>query len=324
MPHSPSPAPLVIFAYHEVGYDCLDLLIGRRERIAAVFTHEDNPNERIWFRSVADLARRHGIPVHTPASVNTPEWIAHISALRPALIFSFYYRNMICQEILDLPPFGAFNMHGSLLPKYRGRVPVNWAVLHGEKETGVTLHYMVKRADAGDIVDQQAVSIDPTETALDVFRKVTAAARGVLERQIDALKRGEAPRRRQVETEASTFGGRKPEDGRIDWTQSAASIFNLIRAVTHPYPGAFTTSAGRRLFIWWAKPVASCRGEAGAVCSTAPLRITTGDGCLEITAWQWEGEAEHTGAAVAPPPHGLKLGQRLGETAAHRSSPASS
>jgi len=324
MPNSPDAVTLVVFAYHDVGYDCLDLLIGRRERIAAVFTHEDNPDEQIWFRSVAELARRHGIPVHTPASVNTPEWIAHIRALQPGLIFSFYYRNMICQEILDLPPLGAFNMHGSLLPKYRGRVPVNWAVLHGEKETGVTLHYMVKRADAGDIVDQQAVPIGPKETALEIFRKVTAAARIVLERRLDQLKRGTAPRRRQNEAEAAYFGGRKPEDGRIDWTQSAASIFNLIRAVTHPYPGAFTTVEGRRLFIWWAEPVPSCQGTPGVVCSTTPLRITTGDGCLEIAAWQWEGEAERSPAPAARHPHGLRLGQRLGGTAGLRPSPASS
>ena len=329
MPNSPDAVTLVVFAYHDVGYDCLDLLIGRRERIAAVFTHEDNPDEQIWFRSVAELARRHGIPVHTPASVNTPEWIAHIRALQPGLIFSFYYRNMICQEILDLPPLGAFNMHGSLLPKYRGRVPVNWAVLHGEKETGVTLHYMVKRADAGDIVDQQAVAIGPRETALDVFRKVTAAAGLVLERQIEPLKRGKAPRREQIEAEATSFGGRKPEDGRIDWTHGASAIFNLIRAVTHPYPGAFTTAGDRRLFIWWAEPVPSCPAHAdkrqpGVICSTTPLRVTTADGCLEITAWQWEGEAEPSAPIAASDRHGLRLGERLGESARLHSSPASS
>jgi len=328
-PNSPSPLPLVVFAYHDVGYECVDLLIGRGERIAAVFTHEDSPGERIWFRSVADLARRHGIPVHTPASVHTPEWIAHIRALEPALILSFYYRNMICQEILDLPPLGALNMHGSLLPKYRGRVPVNWAVLRGEKETGVTLHYMVKRADAGDIVDQQAVPIGPKETALEVFRKVTAAARIVLERQIDALKRGKAPRRPQLEAEATYFGGRTPEDGRIDWTLGAAAIFNLIRAVTHPYPGAFTEAEGRRLFIWWAEPAPSCpappdQRQPGVICSTTPLRVATGDGCLEITAWQWEGEAEQSSPSSADGGHGLRLGQRLGEPTRPRSSVASS
>jgi len=319
---TPHNTALVVFAYHDVGYECLDLLIERRERIAAVFTHEDHAGERIWFRSVARLAERHGIPVHRPGSVNTPEWIAHLKALEPSLIFSFYYRQMIGREILDLPPLGAFNMHGSLLPKYRGRAPVNWAVLHGETETGVTLHYMVKRADAGDIVDQQAVSIGPNETALEVFHKVTGAARIVLERQIEPLKRGTAPRRRQVETEASYFGGRKPEDGRIDWTQSAAAIFNLVRAVTHPYPGAFTMVDGRRLFIWWAGPAPACGGKPGTVCSTAPLRVTTGDGCLEIAAWQWEGNAERSAAVRASCE--LRLGQRLGDGAGPRASLASS
>jgi methionyl-tRNA formyltransferase len=328
-PNRPGPVTLVVFAYHDVGYDCLDLLIERRERIAAVFTHENNPGEEIWFRSVAELAERHGIPVHRPASVNTPEWITHIRALDPDLIVSFYYRNMICQEILDLPPLGAFNMHSSLLPKYRGRVPINWAVLHGEQETGVTLHYMVKRADAGDIVDQEAVPIGPRETALDIFRKVTAAARIVLARQIEPLKRGTAPRHRQVETEASYFGGRKPDDGRIDWTQSAAAIFNLIRAVTHPYPGAFTQAEGRRLFIWWAEPLASCSAppdtrQPGRVCSTTPLRVTTGNGCLEITAWQWEGEAEQSSLPSASNRHGLRVGQRVGDPAGPRTSLASS
>jgi len=333
-PNSPSPITLVVFAYHDVGYECLDLLIGRRERIAAVFTHEDNPGERIWFRSVAELAERHGIPVHRPASVNTPDWIAHIRALDPALIFSFYYRNMICQEILDVPTFGALNMHGSLLPKYRGRVPINWAVLKGEKETGVTLHYMVKRADAGDIVDQQAVPIGRRETALDIFRKVTATARIVLEREIDNLKQGCAPRHRQVESEATYFGGRTPEDGRIDWTQSAAAIFNLIRAVTHPYPGAFTTVEGRRLYIWWAEPVPSCpectrNRQAGLICSTAPLRVTTGDGCLEIISWQWEGETEQAAGQPAArlsasAGHGLRFGQLLGGPNKPCNSPATS
>ena len=178
---------ILVFAYHNVGYECLDVLIRRKENIVGLFTHVDDPTEEIWFKSVAGLAGQHGIPVYTPESVNTPAWIEKIGGMRPDLIFSFYYRNMIRQEILDLPRLGAFNMHGSLLPTYRGRVPINWAVLHGERETGATLHHMVKRADAGDIVDQEAVPIGPDDTAVDVFHNVTAAARKVLERQIDAF-----------------------------------------------------------------------------------------------------------------------------------------
>lgn len=300
---------ILVFAYHDVGYECLDVLTKRREDIVAVITHEDNPNEQIWFKSVAALARKNGIPVYTPGSVNTPEWISRIREWNPALIFSFYYRNMIAQEILDIPRLGAFNMHGSLLPKYRGRVPINWAVLHGEKETGVTLHYMVKRADAGDIVDQEAVPIGPGDTAQDVFKKAVKAARRVLERRLEELVQGRAPRRKQDESKATYFGGRKPEDGRIDWSRSAEAIYNLIRAVTHPYPGAFTTAEGKKLFIWWARPSEGGKEKHGQVISVSPLRVATGAGTLEIVKLQWEGSREEDAAAGK---HGLSAGRILG------------
>jgi methionyl-tRNA formyltransferase len=300
---------ILVFAYHDVGYECLDLLLRRDENIIAVITHEDNPSEQIWFRSVTALAKGHSIPVYTPESVNTAEWVNRIRAWNPDLIFSFYYRNMIKEEILAIPCLGAFNMHGSLLPKYRGRVPINWAVLHGEKEAGVTLHYMVKRADAGDIVDQEAVHISPEDTAQDVFRKAVKAARLILARRIDDLTNGTAPRRRQDESQATYFGGRKPEDGRIDWTQSADRIYNLIRAVTHPYPGAFTMAAGNKLLIWWARPVKDIIGIPGQVVSVNPLRVATGNGGLEIVNLQWEGKREEASAGD----HGLEVGQILGK-----------
>lgn len=298
---------IIVFGYHDVGYECLEALLQGRRRVLAVFTHRDHPGENIWFKSVAGLARQHRIPVHTPESVNTPEWIARIRELEPDIIFSFYYRNLICQEILDLPRLGAFNMHGSLLPKYRGRVPVNWAVLNGETETGATLHYMVNRPDAGDIVDQQAVPIGPRDTAQDVFIKVTAAARKILERRLDAIEQGRAPRRPQDEAQATYYGGRKPEDGRIDWRADARRIFDLIRAVTHPYPGAFTEVDGRRFYVWWAEPREHCPGTPGEVVSVAPLRVAAGRGGIEITKWQWHDGPEQDGAAL-----GLRAGQILG------------
>jgi methionyl-tRNA formyltransferase len=299
---------ILIFAYHNVGYECLDLLIKRKENVIGVFTHEDNAKEQIWFRSVAGLARQHGIPVHAPESVNTPVWTAMIRDMRPDIIFSFYYRNMIRDEILRIPRLGAFNIHGSLLPKYRGRAPINWAVIHGEKETGATLHRMIKRADAGDIVDQEVVPIGPDDTAFDVFNKVTAAAREVLERKLDAIKAGTAPRTPQDESQATCFGGRKPEDGRIDWRQSSESIYNLIRAVTHPYPGAFTEVNGKRLFIWQAKPLSRGEGKPGIVLCSDPLRVATGLGSLEIIRYQWEGDPEEAAADVI---HDLRAGTIL-------------
>jgi methionyl-tRNA formyltransferase len=306
MPDRPS---ILVFAYHNVGYECLDVLVRRGENIVGVFTHEDNPKEEIWFKSVAVLARAHSIPVHMPESVNTPEWTEKIRGMRPDIILSFYYRNMISEKVLSIPSLGAYNMHGSLLPRYRGRVPINWAVLHGERETGATLHHMVKRADAGDIVDQEEVPIGPDDTAFDVFNKVTIAARKVLERQIDAIKAGTAPRIRQDESQATYFSGRRPEDGRIDWTQSAERIYNLIRAVTHPYPGAFTEFNGQRFFIWQAKPLGRGEGKPGTVLSTDPLRVATGSGSIEITRYQWEGDHEESAADVT---HDLRAGVILG------------
>ena len=295
---------ILFFGYSEVGHDCLSLLMERGDNVVALFTHEDNPTEKIWFKTPALAAREKGVPVFTPEKITTPEWLECIAALQPDLILSVYYRNMISEKILGLARLGAFNLHGSLLPKYRGRAPINWAVLHGETRIGMTLHRMVKKADAGAVVDQEGVAIGPRDTAEQAFRKVLPCARAVLARQMDPLLAGTARETPQDESQATYFGGRKPEDGRIIWTQSSRQIFNLIRAVTDPYPGAFTEVDGNRLMVWWAEldaPATQGRnGRAGEVLSAAPLVVATGDGALELTRTDWRG------AAAA-----LKVGQIL-------------
>jgi methionyl-tRNA formyltransferase len=290
------PAPRILFfGYSEVGYECLELLLGRGDNVVALITHEDNPGEKIWFKTPAIAARAKGVPVHTPEKVGTPEWMGRIAEMRPDLILSAYYRNMISTRVLALAPLGAFNMHGSLLPRYRGRAPVNWAVLNGEPRIGMTLHRMVREPDAGAIVDQDGVDIGPRDTAEQAFRKVLPCARRVLARQIDALLAGTAPETPQDASKATYFGGRKPEDGRIDWTQPSLRIFNLIRAVTDPYPGAFTDLGASRLMVWWAEhesPMASGRsGRPGEVLSVSPPVVATGDGALELTRTEWRGAA---------------------------------
>lgn len=284
---------ILFFGYSEVGHVCLNLLLERGDHVPALITHADNPNENIWFKTPALAARERDIPVFAPELVNAPEWVARIAALEPDLILSVYYRHMISPRILGLAPLGAFNMHGSLLPKFRGRAPINWAIVHGAAETGMTLHRMVKQADAGPIVDQQAVSIGPRDNAEQVFRKVLPLAREILARQIDALLAGTAPERPQDEIQATCFGGRTPEDGRIRWSQSTAQIFNLIRAVTKPFPGAFTDIDGARLMVWWAEPDSPAthglRGAPGEILSVAPLIVATADGALEFTHTEWRG-----------------------------------
>ncbi len=239
----------VVFAYHDVGCRCLRVLLDERIEVPLLITHRDRPDESIWFASVAELARARAIETLAPDDPNAPEIVEKIRDLRPDFLFSFYYRLMLGAPLLAIPGRGAFNMHGSLLPKYRGRVPVNWAIIHGETETGATLHEMVEKPDAGRIVDQEAVAILPDEPAVEVFGKVSAAAERVLRRSLPKLADGSAVLRAQDLSQGGYYGGRRPEDGRIDWSASAKRVHDLVRAVAPPYPGAFTEVDGMRLRV---------------------------------------------------------------------------
>jgi methionyl-tRNA formyltransferase len=246
---------VIAFAYHNMGIAGLEALKRAGFEIVAIFSHEDDSAENCWFRSVKEWAEGLGIPVYCPENVNEPEWVERIAALRPEMIFSFYYRHMLKKEILGIPDRGALNLHGSLLPAYRGRCPANWVIINGETRTGVTLHYMVEQADAGDIVGQKIVTIDRGDTAVMLYGKLCLASGELLDELLPLMKEGKALRVPQEISLGSYFGGRRPEDGRIDWRWPAERIYNLIRAVTEPYPGAFgALNDGTPLFIWWATP----------------------------------------------------------------------
>ena len=239
----------VVFAYSEVGVRCVRELLAQGIEIPLVFTHADDPGENQWFGSVAALAREHGLTVVTPEDPNTPEWVALARDAEPDFLFSFYYRYLLKAPWLNLAPRGALNMHGSLLPAYRGRAPVHWAIIHGETATGASLHYMLEKPDAGALVDQEAVPILPNDTALDVSVKVAAAAAQVLHRVLPGLIDGTAPSRPLDLDRGSYFGRRRPEDGRIDWSRGARAVHDLVRAVAPPFPGAFTDVNGCRLAV---------------------------------------------------------------------------
>jgi methionyl-tRNA formyltransferase len=281
---------IIVCAYHNVGYRCLEELLRQGADIRLIFTHDDSPTEQIWFSSVRELADRHGIPYIT-SDINLAENITRVREIAPDFLLSFYYRNMIKAELLEIPGCGALNLHGSLLPRYRGRVPVNWAVINGETETGATLHYMVEKPDAGDIVAREKVLINFADTVHDVFAKVTEAAVTVIAAAWPQLRAGTAPRTPMNLQAGSYFGGRKPEDGRIDWNRSAVQIYNLIRGVTHPYPGAFTFIDDQKVIVWQAFPTAG-DGAPGKIISTTPLLVGTGAGLLEIRSLQLPGEEE--------------------------------
>lgn len=294
----------VVFAYHNVGVRCLRVLLDQGVQIPLVLTHEDSPTEAIWYDSVAQVCADHGIPFITPDDANAPDVVEHIRRLAPDFLFSFYYRKMLGAELLGIPKRGALNMHGSLLPKYRGRVPVNWAILHGERETGASLHYMEVKPDAGNLVAQTAVPILGDDTAFEVFQKVTVAAELTLTRALPLLVAGTAPSVPLDLKAGSYFSGRKPEDGRIDWTRPAAEVINLVRAVAPPYPGAFADMDSLRIVIAKARVTTSAiasgastgrvaksgDGTWGFVCGDArllvPLRMLVGENSLEATACQ--------------------------------------
>jgi methionyl-tRNA formyltransferase len=274
----------VVFAYHSMGLAALQALVRADYEIACVFSHEDDPNENCWFGSVKGWATDRAIPVYCPSDVNQPEWIRMIAAIKPEMIFSFYYRRMLSDEILRLPSRGAYNLHGSLLPAYRGRCPVNWVLVRGETQTGVTLHHMVTKADAGDIVGQRIVPVGKTDTAALLYEKLCRAGGELLDGLLPLMKAGVAPRLPQDIRKGNYCGGRTPEDGRIDWQWPAERIYNLIRAVTEPFPGAFCQLPdGSRLMIWWAVPEEAKR----AVGEVAPGMVQVDD--RGVVVWTGQG-----------------------------------
>ncbi len=308
----------IVFAYHNMGCAGIEALLRNDITIQAIFTYPDSATESIWFDSVAKLAAQQGIPVYSPGDINHPVWVEKIRALAPDILFSFYYRDLISHTILDIPKAGALNLHGSLLPKYRGRAPINWVLINGETETGITLHYMTEKADAGDIVCQQSITIDASDTALTLNQKATAAAADMLDQYLPLIKNGTAPRQPQNHSAASYVGRRTAQDGAIDWNQPATTIHNLIRAVSRPYPGAFTYRGQRKLTVWESCAVAVPvrKSTPGTILSTAPLVIACGEGALQIVFAEAEGSVYMTGEQLSSELN-LVNGLRMGPLPSH-------
>jgi methionyl-tRNA formyltransferase len=307
-------ARVVLFAYHTLGVRCLEVLLALGAEVLLVVTHPDDPAEPRWFASVAEAARARGLPVIAPPSPNTPELAAHLRALAPEYFVSVMYRRLLAPELLAIPRRAAVNLHPSLLPRYRGRAPINWALVHGETETGVTLHHMVAEADAGDIIGQEPVAIAPEDTALDLYRKVEAVGPALLARLWPALVAGRAPRWPQDHARATSFGRRRPEDGRVAWGWPASRIVNMIRAVTHPFPGAFVGDGPARLSLWSGRAVSTPeRAGPGTLLEIRPgqgVVVAAGEGAVLLARVQASGGPEMP-ADVWAIAAGLRPGQRM-------------
>ena len=318
-PHEEEHMKTIVLAYHNIGCAGIEALLRNQFEIAAVFTHRDDPGEKIWFDSVAKLAASRQIPVFAPEDINHPLWIKRIKDLAPDILFSFYYRKMISPALLEIPQAGCLNLHGSLLPKYRGRCPINWVLVNGEKETGVTLHYMTPRPDDGDIVCQEKIPISPDDTARSLSEKGETMSGKMLDDILPQIKAGTAPRYPQDHSLGTYFGGRRPEDGEIDWHKKAADVRNLVRAVTDPYPGAFSY-LGNRKCLFWEVSVMRLRTEAlkpGSILSTDPLVFTCGEDAVRVDFGHPEEGVYMSGAQLARE-FGLAKGMTFGPNAGQR------
>jgi UDP-4-amino-4-deoxy-L-arabinose formyltransferase/UDP-glucuronic acid dehydrogenase (UDP-4-keto-hexauronic acid decarboxylating) len=251
----------------------------RRHQINAVFTHADDPDERIFF---VGRASRVGHSVYAPDDVNDPHWVQRIAALEPDFASRSTIR-LLAPAILAAASRGAYNLHGSL-PRYRGRAPLNWVLVNGERDRR-DAHAMTARADAGMIVAQQRVPIDYGDTAPSLHDKLCDAASALLERELPRLLDGTATHTPQDEAQATYVGRRTPADGELHWSRNAGELYNLVRAVTQPYPGAFTHSGDRKVIVWKAT---ACSREGTAVPGTVlaldTLTIACGEGRSRSTA----------------------------------------
>lgn len=239
----------VVFGYHSVGTRALLALLHLGIEVRLLVTHHDDSDENQWFDNIREVADWQGIRWIAPLDPNASDVLEQVRGCAPDWIFSFYYRHMLGPELLAISRHGGYNLHGSLLPKYRGRVPVNWAVLRGEQQTGMSLHRMEQQPDAGALVNQQAVPILANDTAHQVFQRLICAGEALLLRSLPSMLAGKHRETPLDLANGSYFGARRPEDGRIDWSQDAWQIHNLIRAVAPPYPGAFFEHAGLRINV---------------------------------------------------------------------------
>jgi UDP-4-amino-4-deoxy-L-arabinose formyltransferase/UDP-glucuronic acid dehydrogenase (UDP-4-keto-hexauronic acid decarboxylating) len=311
-----SGAAWVVFAYHTFGARALRALCDRGERVAAVVTHADDPAEGDWFESVAEVARSAAIPVLAPPSPNGPEVAAALAPLGADLFLSVWYRRLLGPHLLRLPRVAALNLHGSLLPAYRGRAPVNWVLVNGERVTGVTLHHMTPEADAGDIVAQAPIEIEPEDTALTLYRRMVEVGVDLLGEWYPRVLAGTAPRIPQDPGQATLWPRRRPEHGRIEWSWPARRIADMIRAVTHPYPGAFAGDGAARLYLWagTAGALDTAGARPGTILQVGPgeaLVVAAGQGRLALRRVQEAGRPEEPAADWARR-HGRRPGAPIG------------
>ena len=298
---------------------CLEALLPRPDsgtpghELVGVVTQPDRPkgrNRRVTPGVVRALATERGLPVLSPANVNAPESVAELAALRPDLVVIVAYGQLLRRAILDLPQEGCLNIHASLLPRYRGAAPIQWAIANGDEVTGVTAMFINDRMDAGDMLGTREVPIMTEDTSTTLSARLAMAGAVLLAETVDAIVGGTAVRTEQDETEVTYAAKLKKEDGRIDWTLPADDLYNRIRAF-NPWPGCYCHIAGRTLKVLGSRKEAGA-GRPGSVLekgADGPL-VATGEGALRLVEVKPEGKRAMDGGAFLCG-HPLKEGDLL-------------
>ena len=288
-------APWIFIGGRRHGQLLLTTLFERGHRPVFTYILEEDPHEHEKHSTeIAALCVAHGVSYKVTKKVGMTE-VSRISALRPNLIAVMGWRTIIPADVLAIPKLGAVALHDSLLPRYRGFAPINWAIINGEHETGVSLFYLDEGVDSGPVIAQQRIGIGPDDTGADVYEMVTTASVALMSEYIPLLARARQPAEAQDPTEATFTCSRTPEDGRIDWSAPTRAVYDLVRALAFPYPGAFTTLEGRRLVVWNARPVQPAPTYAGRVpgrvvaLGADGVDVLTADGVLRLLEVQLEG-----------------------------------
>lgn len=294
----------------------LEEILKRDHEIVLAVTQPDKPKGRsgaLQFPPVKEAALSHGIEVFQPKRVRDAECIEVIEKKAPDIIVVAAFGQILPKEILELPRFGCVNVHASLLPKYRGASPIQWAILSGEKESGVTIMRMDEGLDTGDIIARKSIALSPEETAGTLFEKLSSLGALLLADTLPSIENGTASYMPQDAAKATVTGKIDKKTGRIDWTRSAAEIERFIRGLS-PWPSAFTSLHGKTLKIWKAEVEGESEKEVpGRILSVRDtIRIQTGDGVLSVTEVQLEGKKRMDCASFLRGCH-LEKGEMLDE-----------
>lgn len=286
-----------------VGWHCLKALLENKANVVGIFTAdkqkmvEKSGMHCDYFSEFDDLAKEWGVPLYKVDTVTVPLDIERIKGLKPDLIFCIGWPQIVGKEILQIPPCGCIGIHPTLLPERRGGAPINWCLIDGLSKSGVTLFYFDEGVDSGDIIAQQELEIALKDTAKTVLNKVTNIARQLIQTYYPLLEGGRAPRIPQDHSRATYTRRRHPEDGVIDWRKTSLSIYNWIRALTSPFPGAFTSWEGRKVVIWESELLKGYRARAGThpgeildSLKGKGMVVATGDYGMLIKRVEFDGE----------------------------------